>query len=503
MHLRTTIAVLATLPLCPLLLAAPESTGPYDLSAADALLEAALSDLEGDVAVIVRQDGRDVYRFQAGSIGEDTLVGMASFTKTISAGVILALVDEGLIDLDERLGDALPLFERQGLGDPTVLDAWGMRHGIETPLPYEWLPKYTLAESVTRIALTGSSIFDPGTMLGYDGDGMQTTGLVAELRAGGRWDAIARTRILDPCGMAETDYGQFAPNPAIAGGLRSSAAEAIEYVGMIQAGGAVAGRRVLSFESIERMFTNATRDLPVAHSPFPPTHPEYPYGVDPDYGFGAWVLAEHPVTRHVEELVGAGAWGSYLWIDRRRGLSAVFVVDVPAGSMASTDPALGLFSILRETTEAQQVRALHVEPVENGAELRWTAPPEAVAVRIRASNAPVRDLVDLRAATLLLETDASEAIVAAAPFYAVTAVLPGGDDGRGFENVALIPGGNARPRVAPCLADLDEDATVGTPDLLALLAAWGTDGPADLDGDGSVGAIDLVLLLARWGDCGG
>ncbi len=58
-------------------------------------------------------------------------------------------------------------------------------------------------------------------------------------------------------------------------------------------------------------------------------------------------------------------------------------------------------------------------------------------------------------------------------------------------------------RVIPCPADLDADDSVGILDLLALLAAWGTDpdGPPDFDGDGTVGILDLLILLTNWGPC--
>ncbi len=57
----------------------------------------------------------------------------------------------------------------------------------------------------------------------------------------------------------------------------------------------------------------------------------------------------------------------------------------------------------------------------------------------------------------------------------------------------------------PCPWDLDGSGDVGITDLLALLAAWGTDpgGPPDFDGDGSVGITDLLALLAGWGPCPG
>ena len=48
-------------------------------------------------------------------------------------------------------------------------------------------------------------------------------------------------------------------------------------------------------------------------------------------------------------------------------------------------------------------------------------------------------------------------------------------------------------------ADLTGDGRVGTEDLLALIAAWGSNGGgADLDGDGVVGLSDLLLLLSFW-----
>ncbi len=55
-----------------------------------------------------------------------------------------------------------------------------------------------------------------------------------------------------------------------------------------------------------------------------------------------------------------------------------------------------------------------------------------------------------------------------------------------------------------CPWDLDGDFSVGILDLLALLAAWGTDpdGPPDFNGDGTVDILDLLTLLANWGPCG-
>ncbi len=417
---------------------------PYDFSDADLLLNAELPSLNGHVAAIVRQDGLELYRFQAGDIGYDTKNRLASFTKTVSAGVILALVDEGVLSLTERLGDALPLFENNGLGDPTVLDAWAMRHGIDTAIAYEHDPRFTLAESVNRIGLTGFLVFaPPGAQLGYDGAGMQTVGRIAELRTGQAWGTLARTRILDRCDMTQADYGQFDPNPSVPGGLRSTAEETINYAQMIIDRGWYAGQRVLSDAAIEQIFSNTTRGLPVHHTPWPASHPLYPYGTDPDYGFGAWVLAESPVTQHVEEIVGAGAWGSYIWIDRRRGLTAVLITDVLPGSQASMDAALGLFDVARQQVEAAQVDSLMAAQNGSQVSLSWEPAPGAIGTRIYGAATPIRDSFDLRDATFLIEVSTESTLVPRFEHYAVTAAFDA------LENVALVPGSNTVPGPAP------------------------------------------------------
>ncbi len=69
-----------------------------------------------------------------------------------------------------------------------------------------------------------------------------------------------------------------------------------------------------------------------------------------------------------------------------------------------------------------------------------------------------------------------------------------------YDDIALEP---LQEVAKPCDADLDDDGSVGTSDLLALFASWGTnpDGPPDFDGDGTVGTSDLLILFSQWGPC--
>ena len=422
--------------------AAP-SAPPYDFSAAEALLRGELRALNGHVAVILRQNGVDLFRFQHGDIDFDTRTRLASLTKTVSAAVTLTCVEDGTLSLSERLGDSLPIFERHGTGGASVLDGWSMRHGIDAPRAYEHSPLVTLGQSVALIGLKGWQAFPAGAQLGYDGKGMQTVGFLAASRTAQSWEDLARTRIFEPCRMLRSDYRQFDPNPAVAGGMRGSAEELMRFADMIIQDGEFEGRRVLSSDSIELLFTNGTRDLPVHASPWPRKHELYPYGAEPDYAFGAWVLAEHPASQHVEEIVGAGAWGSYLWIDRRRGLTATLVTDVAPGSRSSMPAALGLFAIARDVVEHAQVHQVVATPLgESAVQVSWSGVEGASRYFVYGSEAPIRDVIDLAGASRLARVIGLSAEVRPHAYYAVSAEF------EGFENRALVPDENSTS-VAP------------------------------------------------------
>lgn len=87
-------------------------------------------------------------------------------------------------------------------------------------------------------------------------------------------------------------------------------------------------------------------------------------------------------------------------------------------------------------------------------------------------------------------------------YWGATLVMMGAYDVTGdISSVATVT--VTDPDAEPCPADLDGDGSVGTSDLLTLLAAWGSDpgGPPDLDGNGTVSTGDLLLLVGAWGAC--
>ena len=76
--------------------------------------------------------------------------------------------------------------------------------------------------------------------------------------------------------------------------------------------------------------------------------------------------------------------------------------------------------------------------------------------------------------------------------------MSGGDLTLAGNFTSLIP-----PELLPCPADTNIDGSVNVTDLLALLAAWGSNPghPADINDDGNVNVTDLLALLGAWGAC--
>ena len=56
------------------------------------------------------------------------------------------------------------------------------------------------------------------------------------------------------------------------------------------------------------------------------------------------------------------------------------------------------------------------------------------------------------------------------------------------------------PETPSCPSDLDGNGSVGSDDILLLLASW--DSPeGDVNGDGNTDVSDVLQMIGDWGDC--
>lgn len=85
----------------------------------------------------------------------------------------------------------------------------------------------------------------------------------------------------------------------------------------------------------------------------------------------------------------------------------------------------------------------------------------------------------------------------------VSGTLVCGNDPNQIDGTWVDSGGNEIANDCPSeCPDVSGDGFVGVDDLLAVVAAWGTDNAAaDVDGDGLVGTDDLLAVIGQWGPC--
>jgi len=295
-------------------------------SAVDRILEENLqSSFAGHVVCMVKHNHQLVYYKALGGYDSLTTAAIASATKNFSGALILALAQDGFFALDDSIGRFLPIFSRYHKGHCTLRQCFSHTAGWPGESRFINSHTLTLAQAVDSIAVYEPLIYEPGTAFLYGGVSMHIAGRVAEVATGAAWDSLFQQRLARRCGLTNTDFSTNPKNPRIAGGIRSTPSDILKFASMILNNGIVAGDTLIRPEWLEEMWRDQTHHTPQLASPYP-YHPPYnnPFAADTIYyGFGSWLDVYNPVTQYQEQISGAGAFGTYYWIDRMRKITGV------------------------------------------------------------------------------------------------------------------------------------------------------------------------------------
>ena len=241
-------------------------------------------------------DGEAVHEFATGlairernvAVTPDTLFQIGSTTKVFNAALVMALVDEGALDLDEPVGsylDGQPLTSDVPPVDMTLRQLLSMSSGLDNG-PYTDHGRGDDALGRYVASLAGfPAIFEPGTAYGYSNAGTAVAGLAAQRVMGETWETLLAERILRPLGLDHSATFPedllyhpvalgYAPTPSNPEGERvpvwglprsiapagatlcCSAGDLVRFAGMLLRGGRSAARRqVLSEAAVETMHT--------------------------------------------------------------------------------------------------------------------------------------------------------------------------------------------------------------------------------------------------------
>lgn len=303
----------------------------YDFTALDTLLRRE-APRNGGMALVLVKDGITIYDKGFSGMTSDTVIPIASATKWLSGVVIMALVDEGVLSLDDKASKYLKNYT-DAHGDMTVRQMFSHTSGLPGHSSSTGLPgsddivgnrKITLQESVDMIAEV-ELLADPGTQFYYGGLSMQVAGRIAEVASGKDWLTLFEEKVKQPLGMDETDYNGLGPttNPRIAGSIQTSAHQYVQLLMMLLADGVYEGKSVLSPSAVNEMLHDQTFGVPIVSSPWQQYEHLLPGEIR--YGIGCWLEATDE-TGNAKEASSQGAFGFSPWIDRDRSLAGVLAV---------------------------------------------------------------------------------------------------------------------------------------------------------------------------------
>ncbi|MFA4945214.1 MAG: serine hydrolase [Lentisphaeria bacterium] len=298
---------------------------PYDFSAVDAFLEKSLPRLDGGCGLILIQGDRGIYRKAFGTFEPETVVPIASASKWISGGVILALVDDGVLSLDDQVAKYLPGFTGKK-GTLTIRQLFSHTHGLPDQPPPHRDTGLTMAECVQQIAAM-KPVADPGTALYYSGTGMQVAGYIATLATGKPWVELFREKIGEPLGMKNTDYYAFGKteNPNVAGSVETSIDDYGAFVTMILNWGIYHGKRILSEQAVDTMLSIQSGDVPILRHGYQGLTDFDPRMATSPYGIGCWLEKTDPRTGKALRASSGGAFGCLPFVDLKQNVAGVFL----------------------------------------------------------------------------------------------------------------------------------------------------------------------------------
>lgn len=278
--------------------------------------------LRGAGLVVLRGDDL-LHRSLHGDLAGDTVLPIASASKWLAVATILALVDEGVLDLDLPVARYVEEFDRADKRTLTLRQCLACTGGTPPRLP-ERMRGWDMAR-FAEAAADAALREQPGSTFRYGGVGFQIAAVAAERATGKRWHDLFAERIAAPLGMRHTRFGTLLPVggdagttslPWVAGGAVSTLDDYARFLQMLVNGGEYHDRRVLAADSVAAMFRDQVPEMVEVQA----------IGFDAErvrYGLGTWIEALPGGAVRVSD---PGAFGFTPWIDLDLGVAGVFAV---------------------------------------------------------------------------------------------------------------------------------------------------------------------------------
>mgnify|MGYP003926093587 FL=1 len=345
------------------------TNGPsFDFAAVDDTVATfvAASGLNGAGLIIVHREFGVIHHEHWGVFDEDRVSLIASSTKMVTAGVLLRLQDDGLLDIDMPIAE----YVEWGVGNPEITTAQLLSNssgliGLFEPNPYTcmWVSDTTLQECAAEIMTTeadNDDVIPPDTRFRYGGGQWQVAGGVAEAVSGKSWNELVHEIYVQACGLEVFGYSspfdqvqmdgfkhppgfknnpdelRDSANPSMEAGAYTNTTDYGKLLLMHLRGGMCDNTRVLSSEALTLMHRDRIGAVYDGNA----------FGSGTGYGMGWWV---DRANGHISD---GGAFGSAPWLDLDDGYG-VFVL-----TESSSETSSALAGYLRELIDTAIAQGL-------------------------------------------------------------------------------------------------------------------------------------------------
>jgi CubicO group peptidase (beta-lactamase class C family) len=357
--------------------------GSPAITAIDASLRAAVERKEVPGVVALIADRRHVLYLGAFGMADtatgrplttDALFRIASMTKAITSTAAMQLVEQGRFGLDDPVAAYLPEFA--GVKVFESFDAASGAYRLRPPsrpvtvrhiLTHTSGLGYPFTSAIVRDFKprsgedypVGPLLFDPGERWHY-GTSTDAVGRLVEKISGKPLEEYFRERIFAPLKMSDTFYNvpqdkqarlvavhrrisdgtlvkeanqpsPTIPQPIGGGGLSSTASDYGRFLRMLLNDGELDGARVLKAETVALMSENhiGTVGVPALETALPERSADFTFIADgrDKWGLGFLITTDEvPGKRSSGSLSWGGINNTYFWIDRKRGVAGVILM---------------------------------------------------------------------------------------------------------------------------------------------------------------------------------
>ncbi|MBZ5856486.1 serine hydrolase domain-containing protein [Flavihumibacter profundi] len=291
-----------------------------EIPAITAGLQKYQKELGNDFVVIIQKDGKEVYKHEFGELKATSQEAIGAASQWLTAALVMSFVDEGKLQLDDKLGDYLPIYGSYSKGYITIRQCLSHTTTIETDMPVfrTALKKKkfdTLEDEVKSYAKDRNMKGKQGTQFYYGNLGPNIAGQVLEVISKKDFDRIFRDRIGKALGLRRTSFMSddvYAESPSA--GAKSCADDYIKFLSMLLNKGMYNGKQVLSEKAVNEIMKIQTGNAKIVYTS--------PISQGNAYGLGCW-LQEKDEQGNGTLVNCPGISGSWPWIHRGKGYAAI------------------------------------------------------------------------------------------------------------------------------------------------------------------------------------